>query len=166
MNTTIIKKEAGKQGLSLLAILGGFLVANFAIKTIKMDNLMSNLVITIAGYTISVMVPNEHVQDAAKGLASFGFIKLLNNLTAPAVPVGIKGLDGFTLPASVASLIQQFVPTLGTVSIGSASMGIVNMAQNANGVWQARSLAGLKGTLQLPVLGEAVIANEAIIPSA
>lgn len=109
-------------GLDVLGATVGFVGAYQITKILKKNTLPINAGIALAGTAIAVFCPNQFAQFLGAGIAVYGGIKAINNLTTISTPItDTKGVDGI-LPEGVRDVLAKSFPSLGDVEdFGSAN---------------------------------------------
>lgn len=118
-------KQAGNEGLNTLARIGGATAGKLVLGTVKKTGLLYSLAILCGGLVIAISGPDKFkLQQIGEGLATYGGLKVLNDLSQPTIDWGLGSatpavISGLALPESIRSIMHTYVPSID----GLAGMG-------------------------------------------
>ncbi len=119
-----------KQSASLGTNMGGFVAGHvaygFVPDTFKtgVKGIMATALMLLLGTFIAFKSTNDHVKQASIGFATYGGIKMINNITGVVPALTTNGVGA--LPEGISNALKKFIPQLGEAEplIKIAGMGI------------------------------------------
>ena len=108
-------KNAKQAGVEVLGTMAGFVGAYQAAKLTQKNTLVVNAGLALAGVAVATMASHPFVQCVGAGVAVYGGIKAINNLSTTTTPVtDTKGVDGI-FPQGLRDTLAKAFPALGEV---------------------------------------------------
>lgn len=105
--------KVGNQSLDTLARIGGATVGKIALSAIKKQGLVFSLMLFIGGLAVTIFGPDKFkVKEIGEGLALFGGLKVINDLTQPVIDWGLgtatpSALNAVGLPEPIRNFLSQ-----------------------------------------------------------